>query len=405
MTEKELPPDFPMPRGCPFSEPEGYARLREQGPVARVALPTGKHAWVVTGHQDVRNLLADRRLSADVRHPNFPALVEGEQEVGARTRPFIRTDPPEHTEHRRMLLPEMTVRKARAMRRSVQRVVDERVDELLRHGPPVDLLTQFAHAVSSTVMCEMIGVRRSDPWFRRITGALGSQQIGGGGSSAESAAQGLDALFEVFDGLVAERERALGEDLLSRLIADRLHTGQVEREDLLATVAITVVAGRETTTNMIGTSVLALLDDDRALFEQLLAEPALLPAAVEELLRALSVGDTIALRVATEDVEVGGAVIPAGDGVIPLLAAANHDPSVFEEPGRIDFRRARSPHVAFGYGIHQCVGQNLARVELEIALGTLVDRIPTLRAATPVASVRFKHDSVAFGPEGVPVTW
>ncbi|MER7168879.1 cytochrome P450 [Micromonospora sp. NPDC000207] len=392
---------FPVPRSCPFSAPREYAAVGAE----QVRLPTGRRAWVVTGYEAVRALLADRRLSADVRHTNFPALATGEQEVGARTRPFIRMDPPEHTSHRRMLLPEMTVRKARAMRRTVQRVVDERVDELLRHGPPVDLLTQFAHTVSSTVMCEMIGVRRSDPWFRRITGALGSQQIGGGGSDARTATEGLDALFDVFDGLVTERERDPGEDLLSRLIVEHLHTGAVRRDDLLATVAITVVAGRETTTSMIGLSVLALLDDDRRLWKQLDADPTLLPAAVEELLRALSVGDSIALRVATEDIRVGDVVIPAGDGVIPLLAGANHDPTVFADPSVLDFTRERRSHVAFGYGVHQCVGQNLARVELQVALGTLVDRIPTLRLDAETSALSFRHDAIAYGPDRVPVRW
>ncbi|WP_430785152.1 cytochrome P450 [Actinoplanes sp. G11-F43] len=379
--------------------------MRAGGGVSRVMLPTGRQAWVVTGYADVRALLADRRLSADVRHANFPALADGEQEVGSRTRPFIRTDPPEHTAHRRMLLPEMTVRKARAMRRPVQRIVDERVDELLRHGPPVDLLTQYAHAVSSTVMCEMIGVRRTDPFFRRITGVLGSQQIGGGASDAGTATEGLDALFDVFDALVTDREGDLGDDLLSRLIADQLHTGAVTRDDLLATVAITVVAGRETTTSMIGLGVLALLDDDRRLWKQLDADPTLIPAAVEELLRALSVGDSIALRTATEDIEVGGVVIPAGDGVIPLLAGANHDPAVFADPSVIDFRRAGRTHVGFGYGVHQCVGQNLARIELQIALGTLIDRIPGMRLDVDPSDLVFKHDGIAYGPDRVPVTW
>ncbi|GAB7045058.1 cytochrome P450 [Catenuloplanes indicus JCM 9534] len=392
---------FPIPRSCPFSAPREYAEM----PAEKVLLPTGRPAWVVTGYEAVRALLADRRLSADVRHANFPALADGEQEVGARTRPFIRMDPPEHTAYRRMLLPEMTVRKARAMRRPVQRIVDERVDELLRHGGPVDLLTQFAHAVSSTVMCEMIGVRRADPWFRRITGALGSQQIGGGGSDARTATEGLDALFDVFDGLVTARERDLGDDLLSRLIADQLHTGAVSRDDLLATVAITVVAGRETTTSMIGLSVLALLDDDRRLWKQLDGDPALLPAAVEELLRALSVGDSIALRTATADIEVGDVVIPAGDGVIPLLAGANHDPAVFADPAVIDFTRDRRTHVAFGYGVHQCVGQNLARVELQVALGTLIDRIPGMRLDAEISALSFKHDAIAYTPDRVPVTW
>lgn len=408
MTEKNATDvathSFPMARGCPFAPPGEYAQLRRRAPVSRVTLPTGRRAWIVTGYQEVRAVLADPRVSADIRHPNFPALVDGEQEVGARTRPFIRMDPPEHTRFRRMLLAEMTVRKARRMRRDVQRIVDERIDELLAGGPPVDLVTHFAHTVSSTVMCELVGVRRSDPWFRRVTGTLGSQVFGGGASTAEGAAEGIGALSAVMDGIIAERERDLGEDLLSRLIAERLHTGEVSREELITTVAILVVAGWETTTNQIALSVLALLENPE-LIAELRADHTRFPAAVEELLRVLSVGDSIALRTATEDIQFGEDVIRKGDGVIPLLAAANHDETVFEDPEKIDFQRKGKQHVAFSYGIHQCVGQNIARLELVTAISTLLDRVPTLRAAAPLHEVRFRHEGIAFGPEQVLVTW
>lgn len=395
---------FPMARQCPFTAPAQYAALRAEAPVARVTLPTGRTAWVVTGYHEVRAVLADPRVSADIRHPNFPALVAGEQEVGARTRPFIRMDPPEHTRFRRMLLAEMTVRKSRRMRRDIQRIVDDRIDELLAYGPPVDLVTHYAHAVSSTVMCELIGVRRADAAFRRITGTLGSQVFGGGASTAEGASEGIGALSSVIDDVIAEREKTPGDDLCSRLVAEQLRTGLVGREELVTTLAILVVAGWETTTNQIALSVLALLERPE-LIEELRRDHSVLPAAVEELLRALSVGDSIALRTATEDIEIGGHTIPAGEGIIPLLAAANHDPEIFSEPGILDFGRAEKQHVAFSYGVHQCVGQNIARLELNLAIGTLLDRIPTLRAAVPAEAVRFRHEGIAFGPEQVLVTW
>ncbi|ONK09535.1 cytochrome P450 [Streptomyces sp. MP131-18] len=403
-TEGLGPQAFPVPRGCPFAAPEAYREWREKGPVTRVTLPTGRAAWVVTGYHEVRAVLADPRVSADVRHPNFPALVQGEQEVGAESRPFIRMDPPEHTRFRRMLLAEMTVRKARRMRRDIQRVVDERVDELLAFGPPADLVRHFAHAVSSTVMCELVGVRRADPAFRRVTGTLGSQVFGGGSSTAEGASEGVGALSSVVDDLIAERAARPGEDLLSRLVVEQLNPGLVSREELVTTIAILIVAGWETTTNQIALSVLALLHHP-GLWEQLRADYSLLPAAVEELLRALSVGDSIALRTATEDLDIGGHIIPAGDGIIPLLAAANHDHNVFREPDSIDFGRAEKKHVAFSYGVHQCVGQNIARLELNIAVGTLLDRVPTLRSTVHPEEIRFRHDGIAFGPEQLPVTW
>ncbi|XKK38861.1 cytochrome P450 [Nocardiopsis sp. ARC36] len=398
------PPAFPMPRECPFSAPRAYADLRRRGPVARVSLPTGRTAWVVTGYEEVRAVLADPRVSADIRRPGFPALVEGEQEAGTKTTPFIRMDPPEHSRFRRMLLAEMTVRKARRMRRDIQRIVDDRIDELLNYGPPADLVTHFAHVVSSTVMCELVGLRRGDQLFRRVTETLGSQVFGGGGSTAEGASEGIGALGAVVEDAVRAKEEDPGEDLLSRLVHERLRSGELTRQELVTTISILIVAGWETTTNQIALSVLALLQRPD-LLERLRRDPAVLPQAVEELLRTLSVGDSIALRTATEDIEVGGTVIPAGDGIIPLLAAADHDPAVFPDPERIDFDRTGRTHVAFSYGIHQCVGQNVARLELGVAIGTLVDRMPGLRAAEPFESVRFRHDGIAFGPERVLVTW
>ncbi|ONM46310.1 cytochrome P450 [Nocardia donostiensis] len=398
------PRPFPMRRSCPFLPPAEYAEMRARGPVTKVALPTGRTAWAITGYNEVRAVLADRRISSDVRHPNFPSLVAGEQEVASRVRPFLRMDPPEHTGYRRMLVAEMTMRRARVMRRAVQRIVDERIDDLLRDGGPVDLVSQFAGVVSTTVMGEMIGLRRTDPWFRKMTAALGSQHIGGADSDATSAATGLETLFEVFGGLVTERERNPGDDLLSKLIVDHYQQGTLSRDDLLATVTITVIAGMETTTSQISLSVLTLLENPD-LLAQLRADHTVLPGAVDELLRVLSVGDSIALRVATADVEIAGTTIRAGDGVIPLLAAANHDPAVFDEPDRIDAQRSARTHVAFGSGAHQCVGQNLARVELEVALGTLFDRIPNLRLAAVADELEFRHGGISFGPIRLPVTW
>lgn len=398
------PLPFPMARTCPFAPPPEYARMRDTGPLVRVRLPTGKQAWAVTSYDHVRAVLADPGLSADPRRPGFPALVPGEQEVAARTRPFIRMDPPEHTRLRRMLLTHLTARRARELRRTVARVVDDRVDDLLAHGPPADLLTQFAHTVSSTVMCELIGVRRGDAWFGRVTGAMGAQVVGGAASTQAGAKAGLDALFAVLDAVLAERERSPGTDLLGRLVTEQLRPGHASREEVVTTVAITLIAGRETTTNQIALGALALMEEP-ALLAQLRADHTLWPRVVEELLRVASIGDSIPLRVATRDIEVGGQVLPAGDGVIPLLAAADHDPAAFPDPGRVDPERPARPHLAFGYGVHQCVGHNLARLELEVALSTLFDRIPGLRLALPAGDLHYRQHGISFGPESLPVQW
>ncbi|MGW3968832.1 cytochrome P450 [Streptomyces ardesiacus] len=392
--------DFPMRRGCPFAAPAEYAALRTDDPVARVTLPTKKEAWVVTRYDDVRELLSDPRISADIRRPNFPALGEGEQEAGAKFRPFIRTDAPEHTKYRRMLLPVFTVRRVRAMRPAVQARVDEILDGLLAAGGPVDLVPAYANAVSTSVICELLGIPGENlEFFRDVTRISGSRH-----STAAQVSEALGGLFGLLAEVVAARRREPRDDLISKLVTEHLVTGEVTTEQLLSTLAITINAGRETTTSMIALSTYLLLDRPE-LLEELRADPSLMPAAVDEFLRVLSVADSIPLRVAAEDIDLSGRTVPADDGVIALLAGANHDPEQFDDPERVDFHRTDNHHVAFGYGVHQCVGQHLARLELEAALETLIRRVPTLRLAGSGNDVTVKHDSATFGLDELKVTW
>ncbi|CAL9323975.1 cytochrome P450 [Streptomyces sp. SudanB91_2054] len=400
VTGATAPRDFPIRRGCPFTAPEEYAAMRTDDPVARVTLPTGREAWAVTRYDDVRELLSDPRVSADIRRPNFPALGEGEQEAGARFRPFIRTDAPEHTRYRRMLLPAFTVRRVRAMRPAVQARVDEILNGMLEAGGPVDLVSAYANAVSTSVICELLGIPRHNlEFFRDVTRISGSRT-----STAEQVAEALGSLFGLLAELIAERREEPRDDLISKLVTDHLIPGHVTTDQLLSTLGITINAGRETTTSMIALSTLLLLDRPE-LLEELRRDPSLMPAAVDELLRVLSVADSIPLRVAAEDIELSGRTVPADDGVIALLAGANHDPEQFDDPGKVDFHRTDNHHVAFGYGVHQCVGQHLARLELEVALDTLVRRVPTLRLAGDRDQVVVKDDSATFGLEELMVTW
>ncbi|MFC8709824.1 cytochrome P450 [Streptomyces sp. NPDC057197] len=400
-TDTAAPPrDFPVQRGCPFAAPAEYDALRTHEPVARVTLPTGREAWVVTRYDDVRELLSDPRISADIRRPAFPALGEGEQEAGARFRPFLRTDAPEHTKYRRMLLPVFTVRRVRAMRPLVQARVDEILDGMLAAGGPVDLVPAYANAVSTSVICELLGIPRENlEFFRDVTRISGSRH-----STAEQVSEALGGLFGLLAELIGRRREEPRDDLISRLVTEHLVPGHLTMDQLLSTLGITINAGRETTTSMIALSTLLLLERPE-LREELRRDPSLMPAAVDELLRVLSVADSIPLRVAAEDIELSGRTIPADDGVIALLAGANHDPERFDDPERVDFRRTDNHHVAFGHGVHQCVGQHLARLELEVALETLVRRVPTLRLAGSRDDVVVKHDSATFGLEELKVTW
>ncbi|MFD0662835.1 cytochrome P450 family protein [Thermocatellispora tengchongensis] len=197
---------FPIDRECPFAPPAEYARLREEEPVKRVTLPTGKQAWIVTRYADVRRLLADPRLSSDPRRPNFPALGIGEQEAAARSRPFIRTDPPEHTRHRRMLQAEFTVKRVKGMRPAIQATVDRLIDRMLADGPPVDLVPAFANAVSTSTVLNLVGVPADDlEFFRDVT-----RVSGGRGSDAREIGEALGNMFRMLGELIAERKRNPG---------------------------------------------------------------------------------------------------------------------------------------------------------------------------------------------------
>ncbi len=398
--ESAEPVAFPLARSCPFSPPEAYAAMRGNGGLTRAAVPGGKEAWLVTGFDDVRTALSHPASSSDARHPAFPALGDGEQAVAAELRPFIRMDPPEHTQVRRMLVGEFTVRRVQAMRPAVEEICREQADHLLSLPAPADLVGEYANRVSTTVICRLLGVPMEDlEFFRRVTSVSGARS-----STAAEVGAALSDLFGLIDRLIDEKAQDPGDDLISRLVNGPLARGEITRTSLLSQIGITLNAGHETSRNMIPLAALDLLRHPDQL-ELLREDPSLWPAAVDELLRHLSVADVITLRVATEDIPLEGATIPAGDGYIALLAAADHDPRAFPEPERLDITRTRRNHVAFGYGAHQCVGQNLGRLEIEVALRVLFEKAPGLRPAVPLEDLPLRSSSAIFGLEEVPVSW
>ncbi|MFV0527071.1 MAG: cytochrome P450 [Acidimicrobiales bacterium] len=393
-------PDFPMARTTPFEPPPEYANFRRVDPVPQVHIPTGKTPRLITRYAQVRAFLTDPSVSSDIRLPAFPAMGAGEQEAGAEARPFIRTDPPEHTKYRRMLQAEFTLRRTEALRQPVRTKISQQLDAMEDAGPPADLVADYANVISTATVLSLFGAPTDDlEFFRDVT-----RVSGGRNSTPEEVNAALGNLFSVLGALVAERQRNPGDDLLSALATNYLEPGLVTMPELLATVGITIVAGRETTTSMITLGAL-YLSRHPDLRSRLAADPSLWPAVVEELLRVLSVADSIPLRVTTTDTLVGDTVIPAGEGAIALLAAANHDPDEFPDPTEIDPDRGPRHHVAFGHGIHQCLGQSLARLELHEALAGLFARFPGLAATTPFENLDVKPDSATYGLESLPVTW
>jgi pentalenic acid synthase len=399
MTETE-PVAFPQDRTCPYHPPTAYEPLRTARPLARVTLYDGRPAWLVTGHALARDLLADQRLSTDRTHPGFPAPTERFAAARNRKAALLGVDDPEHRTQRRMMVPSFTLRRAVELRPQIQRIVDGRLDAMIAQGPPAELVNSFALPVPSMVICALLGVPYDDHEF--FEGQSRRLLRGPKAADVDAARAQLDAYFEeLIDRKQQQREP--GDGVLDELVHQQLREGELSREEVISFATILLVAGHETTANMISLGTFTLLQHPERLAE-LRRDPELLPSAVEELMRMLSIADGL-LRRATEDIEAGGTTIRAGDGVVFATSVINRDEDVYPAADTLDWHRPARHHVAFGFGIHQCLGQNLARAELEIALHTLFDRLPTLRLAAPADEIPFKPGDTIQGMLELPVTW
>ncbi|MFI6347550.1 cytochrome P450 [Streptomyces sp. NPDC050560] len=408
MTEtvsSELPgQEFPVARGCPFAEPDAYARLRERKPVSKVRLRGGQQTWWVSGYAEARAVLADRRFSSDRRKDNYPN-PNGDPRFRERFRhqppPMVSLDGAEHTAARRALTGEFTMKRLAALRPRIERIVDGFVDAMLASDSrPVDLVQALSLPVPSLVICELLGVPyRDHGHFQSRTAAMIRRT-----ASAEERLRAFDELRGYLADLLARKESEPGDDLLSRQLARQREKGALDRESLVSTATGLLVAGHETTANMISLGVAGLLEHPEQLVS-ITSDPARTPRAVEELLRYFSIVETATSRIATEDVEIAGVTIRADEGVIVSGLSADWDPAVFENPGALDLGREARHHIAFGYGPHQCLGQNLARIELQTVFDTLFRRIPGLRLAEPVDDIPFKANASVYGAYALPVTW
>ncbi|MEW9548295.1 cytochrome P450 [Nonomuraea sp. NPDC050783] len=395
--------EFPMARAaaCPFDPPPALRELREEGPLARVRLWDGSTPWLVTRYAEQRALLADPRVSSDVNHPGYPLQAPRIAVGGGLS--FILMDDPEHHRLRRMVQAPFTVRRVEGMRLAVQRIVDGLIDDLLAGPKPVDLVEAFALPVPSLVICELLGVPYTEHDFFQDN----SKTVIRRSTPPEERAAAGGRLFAYLDELVGRKLAEPADDLLSTLAA-RVEAGELTRQEAAQMGVLLLVAGHETTANMIALGTLALLENPTQL--ALLrdgGDPELVAGAVEELLRYLNITHSGRRRVALADIEIAGQVIRAGEGMIMANDIANRDPDAFPgNPDELDLRRddARR-HVAFGFGVHQCLGQPLARMELQVVYGTLYRRIPTLRPAADLGSIPFKHDGAIYGVYELPVTW
>ena len=390
----------PLDEDAYYQDPAGFfARLRESRPVAPVRMPGYGRAWMVTRYADVRTVLSDPRLARDVRR--WPG--------GGRSRPgeatgvyahMLHADPPDHTRLRRVVQKAFTPRLA-ALSPRAEEIAAGLLDEMAAaRGDVIDLLGAYARPLPVTVLCELLGIPAADR--ARITVTVTAYDNRAEHQRVER------ELAAYFTELIAARRAEPGDDLVSALVlardsaADEGAADGLTGSELLATLYLLVMAGFDTTVNLIASGTLALLTHP-AEMARLRADPSLLPAAVEELLRFTSPVNHANDRFTTEEVPVGGVVIPAGEWVLPATSSANRDPARFPGPDRLDLGRDTSGHVAFGYGIHYCLGAPLARMEAEVALGALLLRFPGMSLAVPAEELRWRPVSLMNGLESLPV--
>jgi cytochrome P450 len=398
-------PEYPMGRtaGCPFAPPPEVMELAAVRPLSRVRIWDGSTPWLVTGYEEVRTLFSDSRVSVDDRRPGFPHWNEGMlSTVHKRPRSVFTADAEEHTRFRRMLSKPFTFKRVEGLRAAIQQVTDDSIDAMLAGPQPGDIVTALALPVPSLVISQLLGVPYEDAEMFQHHANVGLARY----ATGEDTLKGAMSLHKYLAQLVEAKMENPAEDAVSDL-AERVKAGELSVKEAAQLGTGMLIAGHETTANMIGLGVLALLQyPEQAAVLRETDDPDVVANAVEELLRYLSIIQNGQRRVAAEDIEIAGEVIRTGDGIIIDLAPANWDAKEFAEPDRLYLHRSGAgQHVAFGYGRHQCVGQQLARAELQIVFHTLVRRIPTLELAVPIDDVPFKHDRLAYGVYELPVTW
>lgn len=404
-------PALPLPRTLLNPAPE-YARWRAEEPaqpLRRVTLPDGSIPWLVTRHEDARAVLADPRFSADASRPGFP----GRRKYTQLPRPglFHLMDPPDHTRLRRMLIPEFSFRRMEALRGRLQRICDGLIDAMVGAAPAggvaeADLVAAYALPLPTLAICELLGVPDQDRAFYLAKYEVVIDLT----AAPDEVTAARAAVYANLRALLSRRVHEPADDLVSRLATERIATGEVTLDEATGMVSLLLAAGHETTANLIALSVAALLRHPAQLAAlHADADGTAWPDAVEELLRHLTEVRPGLCRIATEDVQVAGVLVRAGEGVVVAVHAANRDPAAFparppEDADDLDVTRDAGRHLAFGHGPHQCIGQSLARAELETALPTLFRRLPGLRATVPPEGLALSTSAI-HGVRTLPVTW
>ncbi|HET6355593.1 cytochrome P450 [Streptomyces sp.] len=376
-----------------------YTRLREAGAVHRIAGTDGLPAWLITRYDDVRQALADPRLSLDKRNA-APGGYRGLALPPALDANLLNMDPPDHTRIRRMVSRAFTPRRVAQLREPIRKTADQLLDAIAPHGR-ADLIASYAAPLPITVICDLLGVAPQDRRdFRVWTDVL----VAPDPAEPSRAKEAIGALLAFFTQLIARKRTSPADDLLSALIAVRDEEDRLSEDELMSLAFLILFAGYENTVHLIGNATLALLSHPDQL-DALRCDPARLGSAVEELARYDGPVPLAIRRFPTEDITIGGVVIPAGETVLLSLAAAHRDPHRFTEPDRLDIGRDATGHLALGHGIHYCLGAPLARLETEIALSALLERFPRLELDVSYGELRWRPSMRARGLLALPVRY
>jgi cytochrome P450 len=376
-----------------------YDRLRDTAPVHRIAGTDGNPAWLVTRYEDVREALANPLLSMDKRHA-LPGSYQGLSLPPALDANLLNMEAPDHTRIRRLVVRAFTPRRVEQLRAPVRETADRLLDALGPHGS-ADLIAAYAAPLPITVICDLLGIpgeHRRD--FRAWTDVLVAPDPTRPGAAKEAVAAMLGFLTQ----LLADKRKKPEDDLLSDLIAVRDEGERLTEDELTSLAFLILFAGYENTVQLIGNAILGLLTHPDQL-AALRASPQRFPDAVEEFARHEGPALLAIRRFPVEDVTIGEVTVPAGETVLLSLAAANRDPARFPDPERLDLDRDASGHLALGRGIHYCVGAPLARLETEIAVSALLERLPDLALAADPAELRWRPSLRARGLLALPVTY
>ncbi|MGM1059330.1 cytochrome P450 [Saccharothrix sp. Mg75] len=390
---------LPTKRTAVFDPPAQLGEIRATEPISRLRFPDGHEGWLVTGYAPAREVLADRRFSSrsELHHPlRGMADRPVPRQDPAKPGMFIGMDAPDHTRYRKLLTGQFTVRRMNALMPRIEQIVAEHLAQLRAAGSPADLVAHFALPVPSMVICELLGV----PWEERETFQRDTAAALRLDQTFEQSREAFGRLEEFVARLVRRKHAEPGDDMLTGLV----QTGELTDQEVANMGLLLLVAGHETTANMLGIGTFALLrhPEQLAAFR---ADPSLVDNTVEELMRYVSILQFGTIRTALEDVEIGGFVIRAGDTVSISVAAANRDPERFERPDEFDVHRPAAGHLGFGHGVHQCLGQQLARIEMRVGYAALFREFPDLRLAVPAEEVKVRSDMAIYGVHELPVAF